>query len=153
MPETAVLEHSGDGTTDSVEVGSETASLAQARHIVTQYLAKRCPWADGAAVALVLSELLANAVRHAGGWWRLHATGNAERLVVEVRDRSDTQPRLLAPNLHEGSGGLGMHIVTKLTTRLEIEPDPGHGKVVRVSWHRLPREGGSSGPSPAGAYA
>ena len=72
--------------------------------------------------------------------------------MVEVRDRSDEQPCLLAPNLHEASGGLGMHIVTKLTTRLDVEPDPGCGKVVRARWLRTPSEGGA-GPKTVGAYA
>ena len=148
MPETAVLEHSGDGATDSVELGSQSATVAQTRRIVTQYLGRRCPWADCGAVVLVLSELLANAVRHADGWWRLRVTGDDTRLVIEVRDRSQQQPRLLTPDLDNATGGLGMHIVTKLANGLQVEHAPGAGKVVRATWLRsrsdLGRDGGAT---------
>ena len=119
-----------------LEIGSETASIAHARHAVAEFLRRHCGWTDGAAVALVLSELLANAVRHANGWWRLRASGDAARLVIEVRDQRREAPRLVVPDLAAASGGLGMHIVTKLSSDLQVEPTSDGGKVVRVVWLR-----------------
>jgi anti-sigma regulatory factor (Ser/Thr protein kinase) len=118
-----------------LEVGSGEAGLAQARSAADAYLREQWPRADRAAVILVISELLTNAVRHAPGWWRLRLAPDGRDLVVEVADGNAAEPRLRAPDLEGAGGGMGMHIVHKLASRVEIAADrKGRGKTVRAVW-------------------
>ncbi|MBR7825018.1 ATP-binding protein [Actinospica sp. MGRD01-02] len=125
-----------DMTLSRFELVSDGHSIAQARAAARRYLAEHCPWAPAAAVALVVSELVTNAVRHASGWWRLRITADEQRLVVEVEDESADPPRR-RPFSTAGEGGLGLVIVEKLTNKLEVRPNPaGPGKTVYAYWFK-----------------
>ncbi|MGR8011678.1 ATP-binding protein [Streptomyces hypolithicus] len=117
-----------------VVLDSPQQSSATARDTVAEYLAQHCPWADFDAVLLVVSELVANAVRHTSGWWRLRLLVGAEELVVEIDDSSVQPPVAREPDF-AGGGGFGWHMVLRLAGRVEIRPLP-EGKRVRATWPR-----------------
>jgi anti-sigma regulatory factor (Ser/Thr protein kinase) len=85
-------------------------------------------WLD--VVALIVTELVGNAVRHAGGCATLdlHTDG---RTTLTVTDDSPTHPRRHEPDEH---GGRGLLIVDALCTRWGIR-DQAIGKQV---WAELP---------------
>ncbi|MFB7032780.1 ATP-binding protein, partial [Streptomyces sp. NPDC056295] len=64
---------------------------------------------------LVLSELVTNAIRYAGGPVEVRLI-RAGRLVCEVSDPSATQPRMRRALLTD-EGGRGLYLVAQLTTR------------------------------------
>ncbi|MFB6892195.1 SpoIIE family protein phosphatase [Kitasatospora sp. NPDC056327] len=64
---------------------------------------------------LVLSELVTNAIRYAGGPVGVRLI-LAERLTCEVSDPSATQPRMRRARLTD-EGGRGLYLVAQLTTR------------------------------------
>lgn len=115
-----------------VVIESPDGDAAGARHATAEFLARHCPWADPDAVVLVVSELVANAIRHTGGWWRLCVRAVQGRLVVEIADASPEPPTPRAPDL-TGGGGLGWHMIEKLATQLEVVRQ-GDGKTVRATW-------------------
>ncbi|MEU5428950.1 ATP-binding protein [Streptomyces olivoreticuli] len=108
---------------------------AGARHATAEFLARHCPWADLDAVVLVVSELVANAIRHTGGWWRLCVRAVQGRLVVEIADASPRPPEPRSPDL-TGGGGFGWHMVERLANRLEVVDRQPEGKTVRATWLR-----------------
>jgi len=80
-------------------------------------------------VALVTSELVANAVRHVGGSLTVAvALVPDDRVRLEVRDASPRQPVVDSLNSSR-AGGWGLHIVDQLATRWGSEPG-ADGKVV-----------------------
>ncbi|MEU9010293.1 ATP-binding protein [Streptomyces sp. NPDC048479] len=105
-----------------------------ARRATADFLLHYCPWADGDAVLLVVSELVANALRHTAGWWRLHLTAGQDTLVVEMDDSSPLPPVPREPDF-TGGGGFGWHMVLRLAGQVEVRPLP-HGKRVQATWMR-----------------
>lgn len=79
-------------------------------------------------VALVVTELVANAVRHAGTdvWVRLVPLARGLRL--EVADAS-VRPLRTRPHAQDAEGGRGLVLVDALATRYGVEAD-AHGKRV-----------------------
>ncbi|MEV0681430.1 ATP-binding protein [Actinosynnema sp. NPDC050436] len=77
-------------------------------------------------VVLVVSELVANACRHALGPAVLRLTGGPLRVLVEVSDGSPVPPRLRPQGT---DGGWGMPLVDRLALRWGVTPH-GQGKVV-----------------------
>lgn len=118
----------------AVVVESPHRDTASARRAAADFLTQHCPWADLDAVLLVVSELVANAVRHTSGWWRLHLTAGRESLVVEIDDSSPQPPVARDPDF-AGGGGFGWHMVLRLANRVEIRPLP-EGKRVQAVWDR-----------------
>jgi anti-sigma regulatory factor (Ser/Thr protein kinase) len=92
------------------------------RHLTT--LVEDWHLADKAADAqVVLSELVGNAVRHAGafGLVRLQLrTHQASALYLAVLDGSSQLPVLRAPDL-ASLGGRGLHLVQQLTARWGVD--------------------------------
>ncbi len=64
---------------------------------------------------LIVSELVTNSIRHAGGQVRLRLI-RADTLTCEVADSSNTQPRMRRARSHE-EGGRGLYIVAQLSHR------------------------------------
>ena len=82
--------------------------------------------------ALVVSELVTNAVLHAGGADRIIVECDSTTILITVHDRSPEPPRR---RHHAAIGGRGLRIVEQLATRWGTTPHP-HGKDV---WAVLPR--------------
>ena len=86
-------------------------------------------------VELLTSELVANAVIHAGGpGIVLHAGTDAECFAVAVTDRSEAQPVLRGTG-PEIPGGQGMRLVDRLAESWGVDAAPDGGKSV---WFRVP---------------
>jgi anti-anti-sigma factor len=99
-------------------------------------------WALGNAyddAALVVNELVTNAVRHARTSCRLGIRLDARGLYVGVRDQGPLHPGLLDDTGHLLRTGAGLHLVTTLSHRWGVEQHVD-GKTV---WARFP-------PRPAG---
>ncbi|WP_328469637.1 ATP-binding protein [Actinoplanes sp. NBC_00393] len=103
---------------------------ATARRAVTAVLAgwgfRDEDWLDSAAV--VVSELVTNAVRHGGGCVALHVEAHDERVTVSVADGSSVVPRRRDP---DGVGGRGIALIEALSTGWTVQNHEG-GKRVRV---------------------
>lgn len=109
---------------------------AASRRAVTAVLAgwgfRNPDWLDG--VAVVVSELVTNAVRHGGGCVALHVEAHDERVVVSVADGSSVVPRRRDP---DGVGGRGIALIEALSAGWTVQNHQG-GKRVRVELHPCP---------------
>lgn len=130
------------GAARPLERESADATIAEARAVVADYVSANCAWVPVQGVVLVVSELVSNAVRHAGGWWRLRVEARETALILEIEDLSPVLPTPREPDL-SGDGGLGLHIVERLVSGFEVEPGvPAGGKTVRAVWLREADEDG-----------
>ncbi|MEV6261120.1 ATP-binding protein [Streptomyces sp. NPDC051784] len=84
---------------------------------------------------LIVSELVTNAVRHAPGPSTLTLTTTAEALDIAVTDGSGAEPTPRAPDLSDGTGGMGLHIAEDLGARIFTEPLSA-GKCVHAAFCR-----------------
>ena len=82
--------------------------------------------------SLLASELVTNAVRHAGGAAHVLLQRCGDQLTIAVRDGSDATPRL-RPAQPWDEGGRGLHLVEALSCADGSYPGPGGGKVVWCS--------------------
>ncbi|MEU3859642.1 ATP-binding protein [Streptomyces sp. NPDC028722] len=64
--------------------------------------------------ALVATELVTNAWRHAGGAMEMRLIWDGRALTVEVDDPSSTSPTVLAPHRRGPHGGYGLALVNSL---------------------------------------
>jgi signal transduction histidine kinase len=87
-------------------------------------------------LALVVSELTTNALRHGGGRYTLELAATADTVHLAVSDPSPTPPRERAPDLNGCAGGFGWPMVRRLTSKVTVTAGPGRGKTIHV---RLPR--------------
>ncbi|WP_371633359.1 ATP-binding protein [Streptomyces sp. NBC_01259] len=87
-------------------------------------------------LALVVSELATNAVRHGGGSYTLRLDATAESVHVAVSDPSASPPRERAPDLSGGTGGFGWHMIRRLTDSVTTVPGPGQGKTIHARLNR-----------------
>ena len=114
-------------------------SIAEARDLAHTFMNSLTPPVDALAassVALVVSELVTNVVRHAQGTscsLRLWAGPGA--ITVAVTDADPRPPRERAPDLTGGTGGFGWPMVQNLARTVTVSTGPG-GKTVRAE---LPR--------------
>ncbi|MGY4394707.1 ATP-binding protein [Streptomyces sp. TE12347] len=83
-------------------------------------------------VVLVVSELVTNALRHGGGAYTLRLTAHPSCIEVAVENPSPRMPRMRAPDLVDGTGGFGWHMVDDLSLATAVTPGPGAGKTVRA---------------------
>ncbi|WND32922.1 ATP-binding protein [Streptomyces sp. BB1-1-1] len=87
-------------------------------------------------LALVVSELATNALRHGGGRYRMRLHADQDTLHVAMSDPNPTPPRERTPDLNGGTGGFGWHMVRRLTSSIAITHGPGLGKTIHAT---LPR--------------
>jgi anti-sigma regulatory factor (Ser/Thr protein kinase) len=87
---------------------------------------------------LIVSELVANAVRHAGGTCTLTVSADRATVTLTVTDESSVPPVRRPPD----GGGRGLMIVEELSTSWGYVEHPGDGKTV---WARL---AAPAGPTP-----
>ncbi|MFI5642297.1 ATP-binding protein [Streptomyces goshikiensis] len=83
-------------------------------------------------VVLVLSELVTNALRHAGGSCTLDLTAHPDSIEVAVHDPSPQPPSMRTPGLTRGTGGFGWPLVNRLAHATQVTDSPGGGKTVRA---------------------
>jgi anti-sigma regulatory factor (Ser/Thr protein kinase) len=75
-------------------------------------------------VSLIVSELAANVVRHAGGAFRLLVRMEQGTIRVEVEDQLNCpSPQALAPD-NDAERGRGLLIVERVSRRWGCEPTP-----------------------------
>jgi two-component sensor histidine kinase len=97
-------------------------AAARARRLVEHELAGRMPGALLADVCLLVTELVANVVRHGGAGsgasLRVRLQGRRPGLHVEVVNADHTHSRV-APRRpdFDGGGGLGLQLVERLASR------------------------------------
>ncbi|MCU1673197.1 MAG: hypothetical protein JWN77_1310 [Frankiales bacterium] len=78
---------------------------------------------EGELACLLLTELVTNAVRYAGGQISVRAGVRSDLLLVEVRDASERMPVVGDPS-PDAEGGRGMLLVDRLSDRWGVEPLP-----------------------------
>lgn len=83
-------------------------------------------------VLLVVSELVTNALRHAGGVSGLRLIARPDVVEVVVEDPSSRFPVERTHDLRI-PGGLGWPLVCHLAREVTVEPRTGGGKVIRAA--------------------
>ncbi|WP_226026891.1 ATP-binding protein [Streptomyces hyderabadensis] len=119
--------------------GHSAAAIAHTRDVARLFVDGLRPSAaprTAETLALVVSELATNSLRHGGGRYTLELTANAEAVDVAVSDPSPARPQERTPDLSGGTGGFGWPMVRHLASRVTVTAGPGRGKTVHV---RLPR--------------
>ncbi|MCW2670401.1 MAG: hypothetical protein QOJ48_2484 [Frankiales bacterium] len=104
------------------------SSAAQARELVT---AQCTAWGFASLcddVALVVTELVANAVRHAGTDIEISVTAITDGVRLEVRDGS-TRPLRPRAALSSDEGGRGLLLVDALSNRYGVVGEPDGKRV------------------------
>jgi anti-sigma regulatory factor (Ser/Thr protein kinase) len=129
-----------DGVDDAITedrklLDARPADAAEAREAVASFLRRReRPVAAGVLddVLLVVSELVTNALRHAGGVIGLRVAHRARGIEVTVRDRGAERP---VEKKHGDAwlpGGYGWPLVSRLA-EVVVVPLGGDGKLVRAT--------------------
>jgi len=105
-------------------------SVRRARELIRSLYASTGIDADCDTVLLLVSELVSNAVRHAGGAVEVSAQQVGSILRVEVSDGSPQMPQVQDHSVYS-TGGRGLQMVDHLADRWGAEPSgPGLGKTV-----------------------
>ncbi|MDT0310151.1 SpoIIE family protein phosphatase [Streptomyces sp. DSM 44917] len=104
-----------EGATAGWEFPAEPAAVGQARDRVLAQLKDWQLTANAFSTELIVSELVTNAVRYAGGPIGLRLIRN-ETLICEVSDPSETQPHLRRARPTD-EGGRGLFLVAQLAHR------------------------------------
>lgn len=115
----------------AVELPRSPAAVALARDWVAEALdgSAVLEAAEQANVEVMVSELVANVIKHTGSRPLLSVRYQDELVVIEVEDDDPAQPvvRALAP---EQVGGNGLRIVDAWSERWGVRSRDGDGKVV-----------------------
>ena len=113
---------------------SAATSVALARRLATEGL-RGVPTDTVDVVALVVSELVTNCIRHAHTDFDLKVTHFADRVDIEVTDRGRGRPALKSPP-PSVAHGRGLQVVQSLSARWGVVPaGSGAGKTV---WCTVP---------------
>ncbi|MCG5213135.1 ATP-binding protein [Streptosporangium soli] len=104
----------------------EVTSAGAARRLVRDHLG-RDELADDC--ALIVTELVTNAVLHGGTAVRLTLTAHERRVYAEIADDGAGRPRASVADL-DATGGRGLLIVGTLARDWGVVADPDGGKVV-----------------------
>ena len=83
---------------------------------------------------LVFEELASNALRHGGGDVRALVVAGPEGWLLDLSDEAPDKPPVPAVDRDPALGGMGLHLVTQLSTTYGWEERPGRKHV----WARLP---------------
>ncbi|MBT2448598.1 SpoIIE family protein phosphatase [Streptomyces sp. ISL-43] len=103
------------GSIATWRLDADPAVVGDARHLVLDQLTAWDLDELAFSTELIVSELVTNAIRHAGGPVRLRLI-RADTLTCEVSDSSNTQPRMRRARSSE-EGGRGLYIVAQLSHR------------------------------------
>ncbi|MFI7316524.1 ATP-binding protein [Streptomyces venezuelae] len=118
----------------------EPASAGRARRLASAFLAgsrRRKTEVDAERMddaALIVSELVSNALRHGRGGCRLRVEVSGARVTVAVTDAGPEHPRFQKHGMDsaENESGRGLAMVRLLTHRLEVVGAHRGGKTVRA---------------------
>ncbi|MYS23754.1 Serine phosphatase RsbU, regulator of sigma subunit [Streptomyces sp. DvalAA-14] len=125
------------------EFPADLSAVAQARQTAARQLAAWDLDELTSATELVVSELVTNAARYAGGPVRLRLLRDDSVLICEVSDPSNTQPRVLrASSMDEG--GRGLFLVAQCTARWGCR----YGRRGKTIWTEQPLDGRTGQPVP-----
>jgi len=120
------MEHAPPRTVESTLPGDIT-SARTARRMVRDHLGSDNGLTDDC--ALMVSELVANAVIHGGSAVRLRLTVHRDCIYAEVADNGTGMPRETCADL-DATSGRGLLIVGSLAQDWGVIPRPGGGKLV-----------------------
>ncbi|WCD83759.1 hypothetical protein KPP03845_100078 [Streptomyces xanthophaeus] len=111
--------------------GGAGLSCAEARDTARNILASlRPPPAGLDDVLTVVTELISNASRHAGGATGFQITARSDAVTIEVSDRSPSPPRI-QPWAPDVPGGFGWRLVNQLAiTDVQVHQD---GKTITAT--------------------
>ncbi len=113
-----------------LELPSVTESVPKARAYVRRALAAADSAADVDTAALLVSELVTNAILHARTPLLVSVDSRGGEAHIEVHDESSTAPRL-HPFSATSATGRGLRLLDSLAKRWGVEVDPdGNGKTV-----------------------
>jgi len=107
-------------------LASDSSAPARARALLDELM---LPAAVKADTALLISELVTNAIRHADApegsrvRVRIHASGTQLRVEVQDAGRTDQPLRALTPDPTR-AGGMGLMLVSKVASRWGQQHDP-----------------------------
>ncbi|MFI1263302.1 MULTISPECIES: ATP-binding protein [Streptomyces] len=128
-----------------LQLDCHSEAVGPARHLVGEYLARLEPSVERdtrEAVILVVSELVTNAVRHAGGKsCTLRLLADPETIMVSVGDASPVLPRPRTPDVTGEGGGFGWSMVCRIAETVEVSRGSS-GKTVTAT---IPRQVGRTG--------
>ncbi|KIZ19615.1 ATP-binding protein [Streptomyces natalensis] len=111
------------------------AGIPRARGVARAFAGSLDPALDSEAaetLALVVSELATNGLRHGGGHYTLELSATADAVNVAVSDRNPAPPRERTPDLNGGTGGFGWHMIRRLADNVTITPGPGQAKTIHA---------------------
>ncbi|MFF3977916.1 ATP-binding protein [Streptomyces sp. NPDC001828] len=123
----------------ALHLGTGPATPAQARDEAHSFLSALVPRPSRESaenVLLVVSELVTNALRHAGGATALRFAADRSLLHISVWDSSPEPPRERTPDLRGYEGGFGWVLVRRLARSVAVTPCAEGGKSICVA---LPR--------------
>ncbi|GGN32290.1 ATP-binding protein [Streptomyces kronopolitis] len=124
-----------DHPSPQVQRACQPDSAAQARDFARGFAALLCPEPSALTtqnLLLLVSELVANALRHAGAVTALRLRADRERIEVCVEDPSPTPPQERRPDLTGSHGGFGWPMVHTLAVEVAVLPGTGGGKTVQA---------------------
>jgi anti-sigma regulatory factor (Ser/Thr protein kinase) len=102
--------------------GNVPTAVTAARRFVVAELAD-VPRSVVDEIAVMVSELATNCVRHTDGEFRVRVEHDARRVRIEVTDRGAGMPTLRVPPASEPSGR-GLRIVRELADSYGVQPLP-----------------------------
>lgn len=111
----------------------ENQSAATARDFVRLHLGEHDLAFLGDDMELVVSELAANAVEHAGTPFTVYLSGDGDSVLLTVHDGSSSSPVQLPPG-RTSTGGRGMAIVDRLSDDWGVDHDDEAEKSVWASF-------------------
>ncbi|MEU6323573.1 ATP-binding protein [Streptomyces sp. NPDC047009] len=132
----------GEGQVASWTFPRDPAIVATARTLAERQSASWSLSELALTTELVVSELVTNAIRYAGGTVQLRLIRD-RALICEVTDRNPAAPHLRHPRTTD-EGGRGLLLVAQLTDRWGTR-HTGDGKAI---WAEQPLSDGPSTPTP-----
>lgn len=114
----------------------DPASAGRARHFVRSALNNLLDTAQLEIIELLTSELVTNAIMHAGSPPHVYVDIGSTRIRVEVRDQDHARLPVQRPDDPTATSGRGIAIVASMASDWGFEIEPRTGKVV---WFEIPR--------------
>ncbi|WP_328584213.1 ATP-binding protein [Streptomyces sp. NBC_00370] len=124
---------SDDRHLPSAERDSRPLLAAEARDAAYGFLAGLDPIPSTRTaqnLVLVVSELVTNALRHAGAVTSMRLRADRRSLQITVDDPSPAPPEDRVPDITGRDGGFGWPMIKMLAQKVTVLPGPGGGKTI-----------------------